>query len=76
MMTSVVGLLLLKYYKGLRAILFYSALGNNEIEEATHIYIRGSDKNESICSISSTNFEGRVRRVFHFKHLRYEYYNR
>jgi hypothetical protein len=46
MTLSVVGLLLLKYYKKLRALTFYNQLDLSEINEATHVYVKGSDKNE------------------------------
>jgi hypothetical protein len=52
MTATVVGLLLLKYYISLRALLFYSSLSPNEAHLATHLYIKASDKNESICSIN------------------------
>jgi hypothetical protein len=51
MTVSVVGLLLLKYYINLRTLLFYSILTPNEAHLSTHIYVKSSDKNESICSI-------------------------
>jgi hypothetical protein len=75
MIISVIGLLFLKYYKRLRANLFYTALENDQIDKATHIYIRGTDKIESICTITKTSFEGRASKVFTFKHLKYEYRN-
>lgn len=38
---SLVGLLLLKYFKKLRALAFYVALRPAEVGEATHIYVKG-----------------------------------
>jgi hypothetical protein len=46
MILSVVGLVLLKYYKKLRALTFYNELDLSEINKATHVYVKGSDKNE------------------------------
>ena len=48
---SVVGLLLLKYYKRLRARCFYDEIVLEEIEEATHLYLRSNDKNEEIAAL-------------------------
>jgi hypothetical protein len=48
---SVVGLLLLKYYRILRVALFYTELEENQLEEATDIYVASGDKNEEICSL-------------------------
>lgn len=75
MAVSLVGLLLLKYFKRLRVALFYSSLLPSEISNATHIYVYGSDKNESICNICECSFEGVKKWVFVFKHLRYEYHS-
>lgn len=51
MIVSVIGLLLLKYYKKLRVMLFYGGVEKEKIRNATHIYIKGTDKCESICKI-------------------------
>jgi hypothetical protein len=40
---SGVGLFLLKNSKRLRAIVFYSSLSLKNIEQATHIYIKGEE---------------------------------
>jgi hypothetical protein len=45
MVVSLVGLLLLKYYISLRALLFYSSLSPTEAHLATHLYVKASDKN-------------------------------
>jgi hypothetical protein len=71
MTVSVIGLLLLKYYINLRVMIFYSILNPNEAHLATHIYVKASDKNESISTLKLSEFDGRMRRVFIFKHLRY-----
>jgi hypothetical protein len=39
MTISLVGLLLLKYYKSLRAMLFYSKLEDHQYQEATDVYV-------------------------------------
>lgn len=45
MTTSVIGLLFLKYYVSLRAVLFYTTLTHNEAQLATHIYVKDSAQN-------------------------------
>lgn len=46
MTITVIGLLLLKYYKELRCILFYNKLSLAEIERATHVYAKGTDQTD------------------------------
>jgi hypothetical protein len=53
MSLTVVGLLLLKYYRSLRVILFYTKLKRNQLEEATDIYVVSEDKNEEICDVQN-----------------------
>ena len=64
MTVSVVGLLLLKYYKSLRARLFYDKIDQGHSHKATHIYVIGSNKEEEISAIR----EG----YFFFRYLKYE----
>ena len=39
MTISIVGLLLIKYFRSLRALLFYTALEESEYDQATDIYV-------------------------------------
>ncbi len=69
---SVVGLLLLKYYRSLRALLLYTRLEDSDQKRSTHVYIKGTDKNEEICEVRDCNLDQHLTRVFEFKHLKYE----
>jgi len=43
MTCSIVGLLLLKYYKKLRAQTFYTILDENDSKESTHVYVKSQE---------------------------------
>lgn len=69
LLLSVVGLLLLKYYKSLRAAVFYRS--NPMYEAATHIFIRASGKRqEEIVSLERSGSDI----FFYYKKLKYEYF--
>jgi hypothetical protein len=38
---SIVGLLLLKYFKTLRVSVFYNTLQDNDLTQATHVFVQG-----------------------------------
>lgn len=46
MTLTIIGLLFIKYYRSLRAILFYTKLEEHELGEATDIYVQSEDKLE------------------------------
>ena len=66
---SIVGLLIIKYYKTARAKLFYWEAGTLT---ATHIYVRGPSRSED--EIVPINFQHQ-RGVFYYKKLKYELMN-
>jgi hypothetical protein len=74
MTISVIGLLLIKYSRSLRIILFYTQLEDNQVE-ATHIYVVSDEKNKEICGLGLAVFGDASIRTFEFKHLRYEMLN-
>ena len=71
MLFTLVGLLLILYYKKLRAALFYSEVPLDELSTATHIYIEGSDEVEEICELMEETMEGVKKHIFIFRHLKY-----
>ena len=46
MAISLVGLLLLKYYHSFRVKLFYTEIEWGEVDQASHVFIKGTDKIE------------------------------
>ena len=72
MTLSIVGLLLLKHFKSLRALLFYTHLEEYQLDEATDIYIVDKEKNEEICHVLSESLHNKKSKVFKFKYLKYE----
>jgi hypothetical protein len=56
---TVIGLLFLKYFTKLRVYLFYTPLGNNEANLATHIYVLGTENHETVCNIETIHYKGR-----------------
>ncbi len=69
---SVVGLFLLKYFKRLRAKVFYSTVTLAQLQEITHIYVLGREKEQEISTVNKINYNDEVRHVFEFKKLKYE----
>jgi hypothetical protein len=43
---SIVGLLLLKYFKKLRAAVFYNQLEDHDYRNCTHVFVRGQEETE------------------------------
>ena len=69
LLLSVVGLLLLKYYKRLRAAVFYKA--SPMYEAATHIFIHANGKRqEEIVQLERSGADI----FFYYKKLKYEYF--
>ena len=76
MTLSVVGLLLIKYFRSLRALFFYTALEESECDKATDIYVITEDNIEEICDVEECVLNNIKTRSFVFKHLRYEIMDR
>jgi hypothetical protein len=61
---TLVGLLCLKYFKKLRAFVFYDAVSEEELERITHVYVSGTDKAEQISKVEVIEYEGQRRALF------------
>lgn len=69
---SVIGLLLLKYFKKLRAAAFYNKLTDNDSRACTHVFVAGQEETQEISEVERLEHDGTIRLVFKFKELRYE----
>lgn len=61
---TLVGLLLLKYFKQLRAIVFYDTISHDQLHDITHVYVKGNEKAEQISEVIPINYENQTRMVF------------
>ena len=68
---SLIGLLLLKYYKWFRVLVFCKEVN---YEDADYVYIEGSDNFEAICSIEKVveREDAPSAMFFNFEGLKYE----